>query len=404
LLRPLARPRFRRLCGGRVLSSLADWLLLATLVGWLYARAGSGAAAALLLTRLAPPLVGGGLAAAVVDRLPRRPVLVGAETVRLGAALVALAGVSSGRPLLVLCAAAAGGLVAPVGSIAVRSSVPLLVPQAELPAANGVLGFGQEAAMAVGALGAGAVLATAPAAAGLSAALVASATAAVLYVRLGSIATRSRAVAPRGSSTLAAGLRHLRARPVVLLAVAAFAAATLATGLTNATLPALLGTELGLGSGGYGLGLGSLAVGLAVGQALGGLLPLERAHVRACATALAAMALPLACLALAPSAPVALLLLGLVGVADGASEVVFHTIAQRECDPWFLGRVLGVAATAMTTTMTGAVALAPLVARVAPPRIAVAVAGLALGVVAVVALLVSGAIGRRPTAVAAPAA
>ena len=41
LLDPLRDPCFRRLAGGRAISVLGDWLLVAGLVGWVYGRTGS---------------------------------------------------------------------------------------------------------------------------------------------------------------------------------------------------------------------------------------------------------------------------------------------------------------------------------------------------------------------------
>jgi hypothetical protein len=56
----------------------------------------------------------------------------------------------------------------------------------------------------------------------------------------------------------------------VLLLITSFAVATLATGLTNATLPSFLEDTQGLSSGGYGFGIAALATGLLLGEALVG--------------------------------------------------------------------------------------------------------------------------------------
>src|SRR5438045_9339760 len=76
LERPLRSPSFRRLALGKGISYLGDWLMVAVLVGWVYESTASIAQVATLMAiRLLPPTVGGGVAASLVDRLPRRRVL-----------------------------------------------------------------------------------------------------------------------------------------------------------------------------------------------------------------------------------------------------------------------------------------------------------------------------------------
>src|SRR3989442_16008973 len=80
LQRPLGSPSFRRRALGKSISYLGDWLMVAVLVGWVYQSTSSVAQVALLMAiRLVPPIVGGGLAASLVDRLPRRRVLIWSE-------------------------------------------------------------------------------------------------------------------------------------------------------------------------------------------------------------------------------------------------------------------------------------------------------------------------------------
>src|SRR5437879_10401790 len=80
LERPLRSPSFRRLALGKSISYLGDWLMVAVLVGWVYQSTSSVSQVALLMAiRLVPPIVGGGLAASLVARLPRVRVLVWAE-------------------------------------------------------------------------------------------------------------------------------------------------------------------------------------------------------------------------------------------------------------------------------------------------------------------------------------
>src|SRR5689334_25018566 len=92
--------------------------MVAVLVGWVYESTSSVAAVALLMViRLVPPIVGGGVAASLVDRLPRQRVLVWSEVACAATIAGALAGVVVGsRPLVFPCVGRAGrvGLFRPV--------------------------------------------------------------------------------------------------------------------------------------------------------------------------------------------------------------------------------------------------------------------------------------------------
>ena len=392
LLAPLRVPSFRRLVAGRSVSFLGDWLLAAALVGWIYDRTGSTAyVAALMIVRLVPPIVGGGLAAAVVDRLPRERVLVQAELGRAAVVGGALAGVALGSELVVFAAAGLCGLLAPVGAAAANALVPTLVDDERLAGANAGLAMGQEIAMALGALAAGLSLSASTAAVALAADVAAFAVAAWLYH---GIAVRSRErIRGRQRDGFRAGLRYLAGSPGLVVLFASFSISTLATGLINATLPRFFG-ELGLGSGGYGFGLAALATGLVVGEAAIGLVD-GRATDRWLGVALAAMAMLFGGLALATSAPAALALLFFVGVANGVAEIVLITAVHREADPRFHGRVFGLSSAAFRTTMLAAVAAAPLVNAVASPPEAIGAAAACL--LAAAGAVLAGA-GRRARA------
>jgi hypothetical protein len=158
-----------------------------------------------------------------------------------------------------------------------------------------------------------------------------------------------------------AGLRYLLRRRPVLLLISSFAVATLATGLTNATLPGFLEGTQGLGSGGYGFGIAALATGLLLGEAMVGFSRVGDTAGRWIGAGLLVMAAFFVVLALTVHAPTALLVLALIGLVDGTTDVLFETIVQRETDPRYLGCVFGFASAFVSTTMTGAFAVAPLV-------------------------------------------
>jgi hypothetical protein len=153
--------------------------------------------------------------------------------------------------------------------------------------------------------------------------------------------------------------------------------------LTNATLPRHL-TDLGLGAGGYGFGLATLALGSAIGE-LGIGAAGARLGARTLAVATAVSCVPFAALAFAASGSAAIAALGVIGIVQGASEVALLTVVQQEAAPEFRGRTFGIVSTLIRTTMLSAVAAAPLVNRLGPPRTAILVATLVTAVAALVA-------------------
>ena len=166
---------------------------------------------------------------------------------------------------------------------------------------------------------------------------------------------------------------------------------TLATGLTNATLPRHL-TDLGLGPGGYGFGLAALAIGFALGEAAVGAVA-SRVGVGTLAAATAASCVPFAALALAPSGGAAIAALAVLGLMQGAGEVALMTVVQEETAPEFRGRAFGMVSMLIRTTMLGAVAVAPAVNALGSARHAV----LASTAVTAVAAAVAAARTAQPT-------
>jgi hypothetical protein len=371
LLEPLRTPSYRALAAGKLVSHAGDWITLTALVGWVYHGTGStGQASLLLLARLAPPVLGGGIAALVVDRLPKQRLLVWIELARGIAVAGAILGVVSGDRTIVFAALAASGGLAAISNACVPSLLPSLLPSQQLASANAGLGIAKDGAMAAGALGSAVLLSSL----GVTSALMVDAgTFAVSIVLFGLIrAPLRRAEEERRDAPKSRGaLRYVVTRRWLLVLVFSFAAATLATGLTNATLPRLLEDKLGLGAGGYGFGIAALATGLALGQALVGFARVGETAGRWIGAGLLVMAGLFGVLGLVDHAPTALLVLGAIGFVDGTTDVLFETVVQRQADPRRYGAVFGFSYAFITMTMMGAVALAPLVNSIVSPGVAI---------------------------------
>jgi hypothetical protein len=371
LLEPLRTSSYRALAAGKLVSHAGDWITLTALVGWVYHETGStGQASLLLLARLAPPVLGGGIAALVVDRLPKQRLLVWIELTRGIAVAGALMGVVSGDHRLVFAALAVSGGLAAISNACVPSLLPSLLPTEQLASANAGLGIAKDGAMAAGALGSAVILSSF----GVTTALLVDAgTFAVSLLLFGMIrAPIRRGEDERREEARERGaLRYVVTRRWLLVLVFSFAAATLATGLTNATLPRLLEDKLGLGTGGYGFGIGALATGLALGQALVGFARVGETAGRWIGAGLLVMAGLFGVLGLVDHAPTALLLLGAIGFVDGTTDVLFETVVQRQADPRRYGAVFGFSYAFITATMMGAVALAPVVNSFVSPGVAI---------------------------------
>jgi MFS family permease len=382
LERPLRSSSFRRLALGKSISYLGDWLMVAVLVGWVYESTSSVAQVALLMSiRLVPPIVGGGLAASIVDRLPRQRVLVWSEVACAATIAGALVGVMTGSRALVFAFVGLCGLVGMISTVAGNALIPMVVEKDELPAANGIHSVGQEAAMALGAVTGGATLALGGATAGLTANLVSYGIAVMLYSRIRIADDLSKSVAGKRGG-LVDGLRYVMRSRALTVVVGTFGLGTLAAGLVNATLPKFT-SDLGLGASGYGWALAALGCGMMAGEALTGAMA-ERIEPRWLAVGLGGMGLFFVAFAWSGTALAALLFLVAFGIANGFTEVVMMTAIHEQADAAYQGRVFGVGSTIWRTTMLGAVALAPVIDAIASPSQAITVAAIVLFAGAVV--------------------
>lgn len=394
LAQPLRLPAYRLLLVGKFVSQIGDWVTLAALVGWLYSQTQSTVhVAALLLLRLAPPILGGGIAIMLVDRVPKRALLVSVELARGVVVSSALVGVILEATPLVYVSLALSGALAALGAPAVPALIPSVVPDEQLQAANAGLGMTKDAAMAIGAFSAGIALSVTGVAAALVVDLVTFALAAALFSRV-HVGDSGRASDEREERTQGAFRYVLHRRRLVVL-IFSFATATLATGLTNATLPQFLDGDLSLGPAAYGFGIAAIATGLFIGEALVGFSRVSETAGRWIGCGLFVMAGLLGLLGMVEHGPTALLLLVAIGFVDGTTDVLFETTAQREANPRYYGAVFGVASTMMAATMTGAFLAAPILNELLDASAVLLAAAGFLAVAGAIALIGMRAPGAR---------
>ena len=299
--------------------------------------------------------------------------------------ILALAAATTGHTVEMLVVLAVSGLLAPLSTAAVPALVPRLLDEDLYEPGNALLGVADNTAAALGAAGGGALVVLLGIRPAIGIDIATFALAALVYIGV-RVPPGAVERAARAASRLY-GVRYLLGRRRLLVLVAAFGAATLATGLVNATLPRLLALRTHVGAGGYGYSLAAITLGLAIGETAVGTLRLGSRASRWIGCGLIVMAALLAMLALDRDVPTIFLILVCIGIVDGTTDIVFETVVQREAEEHVLGSVFGFAGAFVRTTMIFSVALAPLMNRLSPPNGVVLGAAAFLVAVGVVTLV-----------------
>jgi MFS family permease len=339
-----------RLTGTLVLSNAADQFALIAVLWFLLDKTGSPVLLGVaVLCGALPALATAPLAGMLVDRRdPAR--LVALDNLARAACLAALpvaawCGVLS-VPLLLVAVGLAGAL-APLTYAGTRVLLPRLVPAADLPAANGVLGLGDQIPFLLGPATAGVLVAhlggpTAllfPAAALVAAALLANGVAPVERADAGRFVRVEREAVGGGRRVLRGVGVLWRVRPVRALMVLTLAY-YLAYGPVETALPVFVRGQLHAGASAYGALWGVFGAGAVVGLVL--VRPLSRWRPGV-VNALGAVAwgLAVAPMALARSVPVAMALFVLGAVVWAPYSAIEMSVLQRLVPADRLGTVLG---------------------------------------------------------------
>ncbi|WP_127933395.1 MFS transporter [Nonomuraea polychroma] len=369
--RPTARRDFGLLWAGQSMSLFADHfmtlalpLLAVTVLG------GSPAQAALLPFALFLPFLPLGLpAGAIVDRLPRRTVMLvgnGVQMIAFGAIWIsAVTGVLSFALLFALVLLSGCGVV--FFQVAYTSYLPgLFRDPGELHSGNTRLALSESAAKAVGPMVAGPVIAVL----GVAGALVANTLSfAASFVTL--IMIRHREVPPampapeRGwiRRDVATGLRFVLRHPVLEPVLACGTVYVLFLSMVETSLVLYCRNVLGLSPLWIGIVVGSAAAGYPIGNLASAVLIRRLGSPRALMLAATVSVLGIVAMPML-GAPGALGALGLIvgSVVHCVGEGVFSptslTLRQTQTPPELLGRVAAV----QRFLLWGAVALGSLLA------------------------------------------
>jgi DHA3 family macrolide efflux protein-like MFS transporter len=388
-------PSFGLLALATLASGLGTWLAFVALTVDVYDRTHSATwVSALFIADFLPAIVIGIAAGTVVDRVPRRRLMIVSDLVRV---LVFLALPFAGSAGMIVALAAVAGFATGFFRPAVYAGLPNLVADEDLANANSVLQTIENAAWAVGPLLGGVlVAATGPDAAYVINAITFLVSAALLTRIPGRLLQAVAAAAGRGYwRDLADGFALIRGSRALLTILAAWNVVMLATAGANVSEVVLAKDALSSGDFGYGLLVGATGVGLAAGSLLAGSFLETRPLSSVYGAAIGGIALGLGAAAAAPNVWVAAACVAFVGAGNGAAVVCNAILVQRGAPDELRGRAFTVLMSSNYVVLgLGMLAAGPLTDALGPRQVW-ALAALLSGVASLIGLAMARGVSTR---------
>lgn len=350
-------PSFRALFLGTLASGIGTYLAVIALIVDVYDRTESGAwVAALLIVEFLPVLVIGLLLGPLVDRLPRRSLMIGSDLLRAGV-FAALPFAPNALAIVVLAGVAgfATGFFRP----AVYAGMPNLVEEGDLPRANALLQAIENLTWMLGPLAGGAILSVAGPDVNYA---VNAATFLVSVAFLARIPAR-RLQASVGSTEghfrdLREGFRVVRSSRALVTVLVVWTIVMVGNGHMNVSEVVLVKEALGGGDFGLGLLMAASGLGLVVGSLAGGAWIERRRMAEAYSASIALMALGAGLTAISPNVWVAVGFLIAFGIGNGVAGVCNPVLVQRGARDEVRGRaftvIMSVNAAVLGLAMAGA--------------------------------------------------
>ena len=376
---------FRLLALATLGSAVGTWLAFVALTIDVYDRTGSAVwVSALLIADFLPAILIGLAAAALVDRLPRRRLMVASDLVRV--AIFAALPFADNVTAIVALAAVAGfatGFFRP----ALYAGLPNLLPDEDLPHANSLLQTIENLAWALGpVIGGVLVAATGPDAAYWINSVTFLLSAALLAGIPDRLLQAAPAVGHGYWRDLTDGFRLVRNSRALLTVLTAWNVIMLASAGVNVAEVVLAKKAFGAGDFGYGLLVGATGVGLALGSLVAGSLLDRRAIGTVYATSIGLVALGMFGAAASPNVWVAAACVVVLGTGNGAAVVCNALLVQRGAPDELRGRAFTLLMSSNYVVLgIGMIAAGPLTDEVGP-RTVWAVAGALSAVAAIVGL------------------
>ena len=360
-----ASPVLRRLQLAWIGSILGGWAYIVALGVYAYDQGGTAAVGLVGVIRLVPAAILAPFTSSLVDRLPRVTVMVWSDVIRAVLMLASAATIAGDGPApvvyaLVTVAAVAGTLFRPAQS----ALLPALVSSpGQLTAANVASSTLESVGMFLGPAFGGILLAVSSPSLVFGANGLTFVWSAALVIGLrGHEPPRPReprATARPGISALLAGISTIVHEPNLRTLVGLYGSQTLVAGAVNVLVVVAAFQLLDLGEAGVGLLYAAVGVGGLIGGFVALVLAARGRLARDFALGLALFGLPLALIGGLPTALVAVVALGIVGIGNSIVDVNALTIMQRAVPDAVLGRALGALDGLMLATLGLGSVLAP---------------------------------------------
>lgn len=387
-------PSFGFLAIATFASGLGTWLAFVALTIDVYDRTESATwVSALLIADFLPAILIGIAASSLVDRLPRRRLMIASDLVRV--AVFVLLPFAGGAATIVALAAVAGfatGFFRP----AVYAGLPNLVREQDLTQANSIIQTLENVTLAVGPIAGGLLVSvTGPDAAYLINAatfLVSAALLARIPARLLQAAT---AVGRGYWRDLVDGFALIRRSRALLTVLAAWNVVMLATALENVSEVVLAKEAFSAGDFGYGLLVGTTGFGLAIGSLLAGTFLETRPLASVYGAAIGLLGLGLVAAAVSPSIWVAAACVLFVGAGNGTAVVCNALLVQRGAPDELRGRAFTVLMSSNYAVLGLGMLFAGPITDALGPRAVWALAGGLCGLAALVGLAMARGISAR---------
>lgn len=392
---------FRLLAFATLGSAVGTWLAFVALTIDVYDRTNSAIwVSALLIADFLPAILIGLAAASLVDRLPRRRLMIASDLARV-AIFAALPFASNVGTIVVLAALAgfATGFFRP----ALYAGLPNLLPDKDLPSANSLLQTIENLAWALGpVIGGVLVAATGPDAAYWINAVTFLVSAAFLSGIPDRLLQAAPAVTRGYWRDLTDGYRLVRSSRALLTVVTAWNVIMLASAGVNVAEVVLAKEAFGAGDFGYGLLVGATGFGLALGSFLAGSLLERRQIASVYATSMGLVALGMVCAAASPNVWIAAMCVVVLGTGNGAAVICNALLVQRGAPDPLRGRAFTLLMSSNYVVLgLGMIAAGPLTKEIGPRGVWALAGGLS-AVAAVVGLVLARGVETEARIAAEP--
>ena len=390
-MRELLRHRdFRLLLAAQTLAMFGDWTLLLVFGIWAKTLTGSNALAGLTVFAMVAPGLLAPFAGVVVDRLPRRAVMVGLNLVS-AAVVSTLWFVHDRDQLWILFAVAVWyGFSGVMFNAAISGLVQAMLPMDLVGPANGLLATVRQGLRLIGPLVGAGLFAYAGGrwVATLDAIILVLASGVLLFLRHREVRAPRAQVPFRVELT--AGLRHLWRSALLRRLAVTTVVFSVAIGMVEPTVYALVGDGLHRPPEFVGV----LVSVQGVGAILGGIL-VSAAIRRVSEPSLIVVGLTViaagAGLCAVPALPTAIVGFGLVGVGLPVLGVAIATLLQRSTPNAVMGRVAAGYDMISTVPTTASIALGAVLVGVWPYQVILGVAAVGCVIAALTMLPARGA-------------